>query len=305
MSLVIRQMSRGDLDIALGWGREEGWSPGLDDGDAFYAQDRSGFLMGWLEAEPIACISVVKYDPGFAFLGLYIVRPDWRGKGHGKAIWDAGIASAGGQTIGLDGVVAQQDNYRKSGFELAHRSARWGGVLSASHDATDHLIEEVTPQSLGAVLAFDRECFPGARPDFLTAWLAPSTTRRSLWVREGDAVLGYGTIRQSVTGYKIGPLFARTPQAASGLFAALARHAQGAPIFIDVPPPTRPPSGWRRGLALARALRPPGCIVARLQPSWRSGSSGSRPSSSADGSSCAEQSMITLEVRRGTDGART
>src|SRR5690606_27202654 len=128
-------------------------------------------------------------------------------KGYGKAIWDAGIASAAGRTIGLDGVVAQQDNYRKSGFELVHRSARWGGVVSASDDATDLLIEEVTPRSLGAILAFDRDCFPRARPYFLTAWLAPSTTRHSLWVREGDVVLGYGTIRQSVTGYKIGPLF--------------------------------------------------------------------------------------------------
>ena len=42
-------------------------------------------------------------------------------------MWQAGLAHAGARTVGLDGVVAQQDNYRKSGFKLAYRSIRYGG----------------------------------------------------------------------------------------------------------------------------------------------------------------------------------
>ena len=104
MSLTIKPMSLADLERALGWAADEGWNPGLDDAAPFHAQDPSGFLMGWLGAEPVGCVSVVKYGERFAFLGLYIVRPAHRGKGYGKAIWDAGIASAGARTIGLDGV---------------------------------------------------------------------------------------------------------------------------------------------------------------------------------------------------------
>ena len=33
-----------------------------------------------------------------------------------------------GRTVGLDGVVAQQDNYRRSGFALAWRNARYEGL---------------------------------------------------------------------------------------------------------------------------------------------------------------------------------
>ena len=33
--------------------------------------------------------------------------------------------------IGLDGVVAQQQNYRKSGFELAYANVRYGGIVAA------------------------------------------------------------------------------------------------------------------------------------------------------------------------------
>jgi hypothetical protein len=53
MSLDIRLMSPSDLDVALGWARDEGWNPGLDDAAPFYAQDPTGFLMGWLDNEPI------------------------------------------------------------------------------------------------------------------------------------------------------------------------------------------------------------------------------------------------------------
>ncbi len=75
--------------------------------------------MGWDGDEPVSAISMVKYNDAFAFLGLYIVRSRFRGKGYGKATWDAAMNTVTGYTIGLDGVVAQQPNYRKSGFAFA------------------------------------------------------------------------------------------------------------------------------------------------------------------------------------------
>jgi hypothetical protein len=35
-------------------------------------------------------------------------------------MWNAAIAHAGPRVIGLDGVVAQQQNYARSGFKLAY-----------------------------------------------------------------------------------------------------------------------------------------------------------------------------------------
>lgn len=235
MSLDIRPMTRTDLDVALGWARDEGWNPGLADADAFCAQDPSGYLMGWLDGTPISCISVVKYEASFAFLGLYIVRPDWRGQGYGKAIWDAGIASAGARTIGLDGVVAQLDNYRKSGFVLAHRSARWGGIIATTQ--INARVEPVTPELIPAIEAFDRTCFPAPRPRFLSNWLMSPPTRRSLCVREGNEIVGYGTIRRSIDGHKVGPLFAKTTDVARALLDGLAATTKGAPVFVDIPAP--------------------------------------------------------------------
>ncbi len=236
MKLDIRPMSRADLDAALGWARDEGWNPGLDDAAAFHAQDPSGFLMGWLGTVRIGCISVVKYGADFAFLGLYIVHPAHRGKGYGKAIWDAGIASAAGRTIGLDGVPAQQENYRKSGFALAYRSARWSGALRGLV-AKRSYVRPVTAEDFGAVAAFDRRYFAAARDGFLAAWLAPSASRQTEAYFEDGRVRGYGTIRRCVEGWKIGPLFAETPGIAEALLAALVTPAGTDPVSIDVPAP--------------------------------------------------------------------
>lgn len=59
MNLEIKEMTRADLEVALGWARDEGWNPGLDDVAPFLAADPSGFLMGWLGTVRVGCISVV------------------------------------------------------------------------------------------------------------------------------------------------------------------------------------------------------------------------------------------------------
>lgn len=48
---------------------------------------------------------------------------DVRGRSYGMRMWDAAIAHAGSLVIGLDGVVAQQENYQKSGLSLAYPNA--------------------------------------------------------------------------------------------------------------------------------------------------------------------------------------
>ncbi|MBL8593928.1 MAG: GNAT family N-acetyltransferase [Devosia sp.] len=236
MQLDIRPATAADLDTALGWAREEGWNPGLDDAGPFRAADPEGLLLGWLGAEPIGCISVVKYGADYAFLGLYIVRPEYRGRGYGKAIWDAGIASAGGRSIGLDGVPAQQANYRKSGFEFAHGSARWGGTLNGPA-ARHPPVRPLRADDFGAVAAFDRRHVPAPRESFLAAWLTPSPSRRSAGYFEAGRLRGYGTIRRCGIGSKIGPLFAETPEIAEALLLTLGAAAGADPLFIDVPGP--------------------------------------------------------------------
>jgi len=141
-TLAIRVMDRTDLEQAIDWAASEGWNPGLKDAECFQAADPAGFLIGCLDGQPIGCISVVRYSRTFGFLGFYIVRPDRRGQGFGYRLWQAGMGYLEDCTVGLDGVVAQQENYARSGFVLAHRNVRFGGspLVEAPRDKRLRLV---------------------------------------------------------------------------------------------------------------------------------------------------------------------
>jgi len=85
-NFTIKAMTQEEVGVAVDWAAKEGWNPGLHDGDCYYSADPNGFLVGCLDHEPIATISVIRYGESFGFLGFYIVRPEYRGKGYGIQI---------------------------------------------------------------------------------------------------------------------------------------------------------------------------------------------------------------------------
>jgi hypothetical protein len=233
-SYTIRTMTRQEINIAIDWAAEEGWNPGLHDADCFYAADPGGFLVGLLGDEPIATISVVKFGNSFGFLGFYIVKPEYRGKGYGIKIWNAGLASLSGRTIGLDGVVAQQDNYKKSGFALAYSNVRYQGTGGGNFPA-DSGIVPLSALAFEDICAYDQPFFPDNRRAFLRCWIDQPQSA-ALGILRNNKVAGYGILRKCRTGFKVGPLFADSPECAEQLFLALKSHApEGAPVFLDIP----------------------------------------------------------------------
>jgi len=230
----IRTLSRDEINIATDWAASEGWNPGLYDADCFYMADPEGFLVGELNNEPVATISAVKYGETFGFIGFYIVKPDYRGQGYGIQIWNAALERLSGRNIGLDGVVAQQSNYKKSGFELAYRNIRYEGV-SGGEPAKKPEIIKLSELPFGVVEAYDRPFFPDNRTRFLKSWLNQPESI-ALGVMQKGKLAGYGMVRSCRSGYKIGPLFADSPELAQSLFISLkAGVMPGKPIYLDVP----------------------------------------------------------------------
>lgn len=237
------------LETTLGWARDEGWNPGLDDAAAFLAADPDGFLVGMVDGEQVSSISLVRYAD-FAFLGLYVVRPDHRGHGHGLALWEHALAGLPDHVVvGLDGVVAEQDGYRRSGFVLAHRNARWGGTVSALPRVSG-AVRALGPGDVAAVAAYDVGVFPAPREAFLSAWLTGATTRRAMGWFEHGRLGGWGCVRACHDGWKVGPLLADSPVVAEGLVAALVGPVTPGPVFIDVPEPNAAAVGLATSLGL-------------------------------------------------------
>lgn len=238
-AFCVRTASQSEFEIAIQWAQKEGWNPGLDDLEAFYSADPDGFLMGWLGDRPVSAISVVRYQKNFAFLGFYLVHPEYRGAGYGLATWSAGMAHLQNRTICLDGVLDQQSNYKKNGFEYITQNIRFTGIPRRDNwEENLYEIIELTTANLPAVFALDQQCFPSPRENFIQEWVLPNAvkTRLSKGIVKDGRLIGFGTIRQCNSGFKIGPLFCETDGAAHALVKALiSTVSPSAEISVDIP----------------------------------------------------------------------
>ena len=229
----VRTMRPDEVPFAIDLAAAEGWDPGLDDAACFVAVDVDGFLVGEIGSEPVGCIAAVAYGSAYGFIGLYIVRPEYRGRGFGLELWNAAMSRLRGRNVGLDGVVAEQANYARSGFRLAYRNIRYRGVARAS--SVSGAVAPAAAFDFDTIAAFDRHVFPERRDAFLRRWLAQPRAGAYVAYDAGRAV-GYVVVRPSRAGWKIGPLAANAPDVARRLYDAAAGHADdGAAIFVDVP----------------------------------------------------------------------
>lgn len=234
---VVRKMRPEEAALAVEWAALEGWNPGLHDAEAFLATDPDGFFVGELDGEVISSLAGVAYDDSYGFLGLYIVKPEQRGKGYGLRLWQEVTAYLADRNVGLDGVLAQQANYERSGFTLAYRNVRYEGHRPAvTPDAAG--IVELSSVPFDDVLAYDRNVFPVERRGFIQRWIAmPGSV--ALGLRRGAAFAGFGVARKCRAGYKIGPLSADDETAADDLFRALCARLDDDLVYLDVPEPHR------------------------------------------------------------------
>jgi len=230
-------MLREELDTTVQWAEQEGWNPGRFDAASFFVADPEGFFVGELDGKLISTISLVKYGNTFAFLGFYIVAPEFRGRGFGLRIWREACRAAGTRVVGLDGVMAQQGHYRKSGFVFQYSHIRYRGVAGeTAAAASDCKAEPLSVLPFGTLAAYDAVHFGADRKDFLTSWIRQLDSKGLLLRAVSGKPAGYGIIRPAARGWRVGPLFAETPQLADTLFRSLVGQLPpGTEYFIDIP----------------------------------------------------------------------
>lgn len=244
-------MTRAELDIAVEWAAAEGWNPGKSDAESFWQADPDGYFVLELDGEMIGSGSAVSYDGQYGFMGFYIVKPEYRSKGMGGKLSHVMLDTirqrlVPGTAIGIDGVFAMQAAYGRLGFVFSHRNLRMEGIadkLDFDGEGLGPLCEaggavltacEQAEGALAELIEADKQWFGCSRPRFLAKWVDPAVSRTIVYRKDGK-IAGYGTIRQCVKGYKIGPLFAPDAAVAENLYRALTAPLAGEVIYLDVP----------------------------------------------------------------------
>jgi len=152
-------------------------------------------------------------------------------------------------SVGLDGVVEQQSNYQRSGFEFAYRNIRYQGVVGhavlkkleeQSGLSSGHRCRTVKSTDMPVLRKLDLSIHGIDRRTLIEHWLVDSDNRKSLVCSYGEQALGVGTIRRCKQGLKVGPLMAVDEMIARRLVAALFDLFSENEMVLDVPEPNQP-----------------------------------------------------------------
>ncbi len=235
--LQFRQLDPDGLKTLVSWAEAEGWNPGPYDASVFFATDPEGFYGYYNNGELIAGGSIVSYNGQFGFMGLFIVKPEYRSAGLGRQLWyqrrDTLLSRLNeGAAIGMDGVIAMQPFYAKGGFEIAFRDERY--VRTGAAFGIHKNINAIGEEDLDAILAYDALCFGFPRPQFMQPWLFLPGNKTFKYA-EVDMLRGFAVVRKLISGYKIGPLFADNAMIAEELYKACLNAVQGEQLYIDIP----------------------------------------------------------------------
>ncbi len=236
-NLQLKLLDKAGLNTLIAWAKAEGWNPGVQESDVFWATDPQGFYGFFHQDELIAGGAVVSYDKAFGFMGLFIVHPTYRGQGIGRKLWhlrrDLLLSRLNPDaSIGMDGVVAMQPFYEKGGFKISFRDERYECMGKAMSYSVNVL--PITSKDYDQIAPYDTLCFGYARPNFLKNWLVMPQSQAFQYVDEGE-IKGYAVIRKVDKGFKIGPLFANDANIAEELYKACLDSAVENPVYLDIP----------------------------------------------------------------------
>ncbi len=238
----IRTMTKEDLGMVMKWATREGWRPGTYEVESLHAADPQGYRLLEVNGQPVASLACVRHSPTFAFLGLYMVHPKYRGLGYGKLLWDVSMGTLKDcSTIGLNALKNQVANYEKSDFKSATLNTRWFGHFNHKEGEKqppillEKPIELVKNVSLTNIIDYDTSIFSTPRQAFLSKWLKMPESHVLAAIDSGRLV-GYGVVSKTTAGYKIAPLFADSPAIAKQLLSSLTKNISKKNIVhIDIP----------------------------------------------------------------------
>ncbi len=83
----IAVMHNEEVQLLNDWANTEGWNPGLSDIHIARDFDFDAFIALRQNNEMIGSGTIISYAGLFGFMGLFIVRPDFRGVGLGASLW--------------------------------------------------------------------------------------------------------------------------------------------------------------------------------------------------------------------------
>ena len=219
-----------ELNDALRLSTQASWNQTLQDWENLLGQ---GLCLGGRVGRRLVCTgTLVDYGDG-GWLGMLLVDEELRNRGYGTRMLNILLKAADERLnfkwVGLDATDLGRPIYLKHGFREVGTINRW----EVRPKVLPQLLETrefVDPIDVSAIEKLDIEAFGAARE-----WKVAVNSAFHV-CNENEDYLGFGRSRPGRLGRYVGPVAARSTEAATSIIAGLIQpHLGEQGIVIDVP----------------------------------------------------------------------
>jgi GNAT superfamily N-acetyltransferase len=233
MSVRFRLMTTEDIPQAMSLKDAAGWNQTAADWQRFLSASPEGCFAAEDEDRLVGTSTTIVYEGRFAWIGMVIVDPQYRGQGIGTALLERAIQYLDSRCVPcmkLDATPLGKPLYEKLGFVSEYEIERWMLKRTPGQNAASE--DRARTEASGDVLQLDREIF-GADRNRLLMSLAAAAPEFVLVAREVAGIAGYAFGRRGSRADHLGPWMARSEDVAATLLDEFLRRSRRELVFVD------------------------------------------------------------------------
>lgn len=226
----LRIMTMADIPAGMRLKDIAGWNQTPGDWERFLSASPQGCFVAEVEGQVVGTATTIVYEGRFAWIGMVLVDPEFRGHGIGTRLLERTIEHLDGcqiPTMKLDATPEGKPIYEKLGFVSEYEIERWmlkrragQGISAPNHPELEH------------ILALDREVFGADRSDLLRT-LAGEAPDFTLATTDQGEVASYAFGRRGSRADHLGPWMARNESSARGVLEEFLRRSTRETVFLD------------------------------------------------------------------------
>jgi GNAT superfamily N-acetyltransferase len=250
-------MTESDLPFADSLRAEVKWNQTLGDWQRMLAQAPQGCFIAEWNGVPAGTATTICYGKELAWIGMLLVRPDYRGRGIGRALLDRCLnylRAVGISGIKLDATPQGKLLYDRLGFREEWPITRWETLrLDTPLAGARKEIRAFAAPDFDVITQLDGAAFGAMRPPVLKHLLDQGC---QTWVHQAAGeIAGYGMIREGSRAKYLGPVAATSSGAGVALIGALLTAVVGEPVYWDIPDPNVEASALAKRLGFSPQRR--------------------------------------------------
>lgn len=229
--MKLRTMTNADIPAGMRLKDLAGWNQTPADWRCFLEGSPRGCFVAEVDGKVVGTAATIVYEQRFAWIGMVLVDPEFRGRGIGTRLLRKTIEHLDGIGIGtmkLDATPAGRPIYQKLGFKDEYEIERWllkRSVPEVEAKAGPHAVSD-------AVLQLDREIFGADRGSLLRS-LAAENPDFALVTEQNGEIVGYTFGRRGTLADHLGPWMARDEKTAAALLDEFLRRSGRETVFVD------------------------------------------------------------------------